>query len=49
MVGLVWSVVGFGSINGAGASDMLMRDTNNGDMEVDDISNNQLTAAAPMG
>jgi hypothetical protein len=28
---------------------MLMRDTNNGAFEVYDISNNQITAAAPMG
>jgi len=48
-VGLEWQIAGFGSINGAGASDMLMRDTNNGAFEVYDISNNQITAAAPMG
>ena len=48
-VGLEWQVVGFGPINGAGASDMLMRDTNNGAFEIYDISNNQITAAAPMG
>jgi hypothetical protein len=28
---------------------MLMRDTNNGAFEIYDISNNQITAAAPMG
>ena len=48
-VGLEWSVVGFGSINGAGTSDMLMRNNNTGAFEVYDIANNQLTAAASMG
>ena len=48
-VGLEWQVVGFGPINGAGTSDMLMRNTNTGAFEVYDIANNQITAAAPMG
>ena len=40
---------GFGPINGAGTSDMLMRNVNTGAFEVYDIGNNQLTAAASMG
>ena len=48
-VGLEWQVVGFGPINGAGTSDMLMRNSNTGAFEVYDITNNQLTSAAPMG
>ena len=48
-VGLEWSVVGFGPINGAGTSDMLMRNTNTGAFEIFDIGNNQLTNAAPAG
>ena len=48
-VGLEWSVVGFGPINGAGSSDMLMHNSNTGAFEVYDITNNQLTSAAPMG
>jgi hypothetical protein len=46
---VVWSVVGFGPINGAGSSDMLMRNNNTGAFEVYDIVNNQITSAGPMG
>ena len=42
-------MVGFGSINGAGSSDMLMRNSNTGAFEIYDITNNQLTTAASMG
>ena len=48
-VGLEWQVVGFGSIDGAGASDMLMRNINTGAFEIYDIGNNQITNAAAMG
>ena len=48
-VGLEWQVVGFGSINGAGASDMLMRNINTGAFEIYDIGNNQITNATAMG
>jgi hypothetical protein len=48
-VGLEWQVVGFGPINGAGASDMLMRNSNTGAFEIYDITNNGITSAAPMG
>ena len=42
-------MAGFGPINGAGTSDMLMRNSNSGAFYVFDIANNQLAAAAPMG
>ena len=42
-------MVGFGSINGAGASDMLMRNINTGAFEIYDIGNNQITNATAMG
>ena len=42
-------MAGFGPINGAGTSDMLMRNTNTGAFELYDISNNAITAAEPMG
>ena len=42
-------MAGFGPINGAGTSDMLMRNTNTGAFELYDISNNTITAAEPMG
>ena len=48
-VGLEWQVVGFGPINGAGASDMLMRNSNSGQFEIYDITNNGITSAASMG
>ena len=35
-------MAGFGPINGAGTSDMLMRNSNTGAFEVFDIANNQL-------
>jgi hypothetical protein len=48
-LGLEWSVVRFGPINGTGSSDMLMRNNNTGAFEIYDISNNQLTTATSMG
>jgi hypothetical protein len=48
-VGLDWQVVGFGPLNGAGTSDMVLRNTNTGAFEVYDIANNRLTGAAPLG
>src|SRR5437879_1416677 len=42
-------VAGFGPMNGAGTSDMVLRNTNTGTFEVYDISNNQLTGAASLG
>ena len=48
-VGIEWSVAGFGPINGAGASDMLMRNSNSGAFEGFDIVNNTITSAEPMG
>ncbi len=44
------SVVGFGDFSGnANETDMLMRNRNTGAFEIYDISNNQITSAAPMG
>jgi hypothetical protein len=48
-VGLEWQVAGFGSLNGAGSSDMVLRDTQTGAFEVYDIAHNQLTGAASLG
>jgi hypothetical protein len=49
-VGLGWTVAGFGDFSGnANETDMLMRNSNTGAFEVYDISNNQVTSAAPMG
>ena len=42
-------MAGFGPINGAGASDMLMRNNNTGAFELHDISHNTITSAGPMG
>jgi hypothetical protein len=48
-VGLNWQVAGFGPINGAGTSGMVLRDGNTGAFEAYDIANNQLIAAASLG
>ena len=50
-VGLEWSVVGFGDFSGkAGETgDMLMRNSNTGQFEVYDVTNNAITSAGPMG
>src|SRR5262249_12309799 len=47
-VGLDWQVAGFGPMNGAGTSDMVLRNVNTGAFEVYDIANNQLMAAASL-
>jgi hypothetical protein len=44
-----WQVAGFGPLNGAGTSDMVLRDTQTGAFEVYDITHNQLTGAASLG
>ena len=44
-----WQVAGFGPLNGAGTSDMVLRDTQTGAFEVYDIARNQLTAVAALG
>jgi hypothetical protein len=41
--------VGFGPFNGAGTSDMAVRNVNTGAFEVFDIANNQLTTSALLG
>ena len=50
-VGLEWQVSGFGDFSGrvGETGDMLMRNSNTGQFEVYDISNNQITFAGPMG
>jgi hypothetical protein len=49
-VGLEWQIAGFGDFSGrAGETDMLMRDSNNGDFEVYDIRNNTIASSGPMG
>ncbi len=49
-VGLEWQVAGFGDFSGNGnETDMLMRNSNTGQFEIYDISNNQLASAASMG
>jgi hypothetical protein len=44
-----WQVAGFGPINGAGTSGMVLRDGNTGAFEAYDIANNQVTATASLG
>jgi hypothetical protein len=41
--------MGFGNFSGHGTGDMIMRNTKTGGMEVYDIANNQITAAAFIG
>ena len=49
-VGLNWQIVGFGDFSGnANETDMLMQNTNTGDFEVYDISNNAVSYAARFG
>ena len=40
---------GFGPLNGAGSSDMVLRNVNTGAFEVYNIANNQITGAALLG
>jgi hypothetical protein len=45
-VGLDWQVVGFGNFSGnANETDMILRNSNSGALEVYDIANNALTGA----
>ena len=49
-VGMNWQVMGFGDFSSmAGETDMILRNTSTGGVEVYDISNNQITGAAFMG
>jgi hypothetical protein len=48
-VGLDWQVAGFGNFSSRGTSDMILRNTNTGGLEVYDINSNQITGAAFMG
>jgi hypothetical protein len=48
-VGLNWQVGGFGNFSSLGESDMILRNTTTGGLEVYDISNNQITNAVFMG
>ena len=48
-VGLNWQFSGIGNVSGLGESDMLLRNSNTGGLEVYDISNNQITNAAFIG
>ena len=48
-VGLDWQFAGIAAANGAGTSDLVLRNINSGAFEVYDIANNQLTGAAPLG
>jgi hypothetical protein len=46
---LDWRFAGIAPANGAGTSDLVLRNVNSGAFEVYDIANNQLTGAAPLG
>jgi hypothetical protein len=48
-VGIEWNVAGFGRFDGNDTTDMILRDSNNGDFEVYDIVNNSLVGAANLG
>ena len=48
-VGVNWQFSGVGNFSGRGESDMLLRNSNTGGLEVYDIANNQLTGAAFIG
>ena len=48
-MGLDWQFAGIAPANGAGTSDLVLRNVNSGAFEVYDIANNQLTGAAPLG
>jgi hypothetical protein len=47
--GLNWQFSGVGNFSGAGESDMLLRNSNTGGLEVYDIANNQITNAGFIG
>ena len=44
-----WKFAGIAAANGAGTSDLVLRNVNSGAFEVYDIANNQLTGAASLG
>src|SRR5262249_3095693 len=46
---LDWQVMGFGNFSSRGETDMILRNANNGGVEVYDINNNQLTGPSFMG
>jgi hypothetical protein len=49
-IGSEWQVLGFGNFSSRGESDMLLRNSNTGALELYDINNNQITGArAPSG
>jgi hypothetical protein len=48
-VGLDWQFAGIAPANGAGTSDLVLRNVNTGAFEVYDIANNQLAGAASLG
>jgi hypothetical protein len=48
-IGLDWQFSGIGNFSGAGTSDLLMRNSNTGGLQVYNISNNQITHSAFIG
>src|SRR5262249_62019753 len=48
-VGLEWQFAGIAPVHAPGASDLVLRNVNNGAFEVYDIANNQLAGAALLG
>ena len=48
-VGLDWAVMGFGNFSSRGETDMIMRNSKTGDVEVYDIKNDQITGSASLG
>ena len=48
-VGLDWQFSGIGNFSGRGTSDMLLRNSNTGDLQVYNINNNQITGSAFIG
>jgi Subtilase family len=49
MVGLNWQFSGIGNFGGGGTSDMMLRNSNTGGLQVYNISNNQITGSAFIG
>jgi hypothetical protein len=48
-VGLNWQVGGFGNFSSLGETDMILRNTTTGGLQVYDVNNNQITGSAFMG
>jgi hypothetical protein len=48
-VGLDWQFAGVAPVSAAGASDLVLRNVNNGAFQVYNIANNQITGSAPLG